>query len=301
MSKKTEDTSEEQTTALTSFIGGGNVAAYDYGDDAGAGFEHSESTDFATPIIYVSQSSSAYVKDGDGSIRGGMLYNNVTGEAVEADIAKGKPGIVFIPCAYIHTFNEWRPRASGGGLVEQHDPNSPVVLRVVNDPDQKFGKYKIRREIDGEYFENDLVDTFTVFGLTLDEKTRVFEQAVVPHSSTKISIFKRFLQCKRNMLIPGTRKSFPMYSHAWRLQTKGQVNKGESSYNIVWSLAYGPGTKSMLDQTSELYEAARSVYMMCSDKEAMSAVVTKSVSSEKVSGSGDDITDVNGDEIEIPF
>ena len=271
MAKSPKVEAEENTALATVSTANNLPSVYEYDDeDAGAGFENSETADFAVPFYHVLQATSKAVKEcEDGSVRAGMIYNSVTQIAYDADSGKNKPGRLVIPCAYTHNFNEWRPRDSGGGFVGIHEPHSPFVRDIV--AKGEFGKYKTP---DG----NDLVDTYTMYCLSVEENegefdfdTVEFDQVVIPHTSTKIAAFRNTASKMRMMTIPGTRKSFPIYSHIWRVQTKSQVNKGETSFNILWTLAFGSGrdaaAKSQIPTGSLLFEAAKKMYRLCADGE----------------------------------
>jgi|WetSurMetagenome_2_1015567.scaffolds.fasta_scaffold00090_33 hypothetical protein len=229
-------------------------AEYDYGDYAGAGFENSTSEDFAVPFLHVLQSNSVAVEAGEevevnGTMvapRAGMIINTVTGRLYEADGNKNKPGVLFVPATTQHLYVEWKTRDNGGGYVGQHLPTDRHVMSIIQNQD--FGKFKMG--------DNDLIETYYVYGLNVDEITGEFEQAIVAFTSTKIKVFKAWHSRKKIMRIPGLRATLPLFSHIWRLNTEGQKNSKGSYYNLKFSLGKGNEAASRLMTSSELFQSA---------------------------------------------
>lgn len=261
--KKTEN------TALTTVKAAGLPVGYEYDDaEMGAGFENLTSDDFKIPFFNLLQSLSDPVKAcRDGSVREGMLYNTVTQVAYPADMKEKEKGILFVPCYVIHNFIEWKSRK----FVGVHPPHDAFVKDIVANA-ESFGKNKTP---DG----NDLVETYSVYGVFIDEDalvvdgvmdwdTTTIEQCVIPHASTKINAIKGVLSRKRLMRIPGTTKTFPMYSHVWRIQTVPQSHADGDSYNIQWSLAFGNAktgaVESLIPTSSLIYQVAKEFYSLCS-------------------------------------
>lgn len=312
---------QEDEKAVTVVKAAGLPAGYDYDDDdQGAGFENAEAGDFKIPFFYVLQSLSDSVKAcRDGSVREGMLHNTVTGISYPADIKEREPGILFVPCYFIHTFNEWRPRKQGGGFVGVHQPHDAFVQDIIAAAKAENKPYGKLSTPDG----NDLIDTYSVYGISIDEAsfdtvdgknwdTFEFEQAVIPHSSTKIGEFKTMLGRKRLMRIPGTSKSFPLYSHIWRIQTKPQSHAEGDSYNINWSFPFGNAKTGAMESAiptgSLLFQAAKEFYTLCASG-AMEEATEKSLNAQgEAAAKGDggegfrrDAGATDVDEDETPF
>jgi hypothetical protein len=307
----------EENKSLTVAAPAGLPAGYDYGDDdQGAGFENAEAGDFKIPFFNVLQSLSDPVKAcRDGSVREGMLYNTVTGVAYPSDMKEKERGILFVPCYFIHTFNEWRPRKLGGGFVGIHQPHDAFVQDAVaaaKAENKPFGKISSPEG-------NDLIDTYSVYGVSIDEDafitadgvnwdTYEFEQAVIPHFSTKIGVFKTMLGRKRLMRIPGTSKSFPLYSHVWRVQTKAQSHSEGDSYNIAWNLAFGNAKtgaiESCIPTGSLLFQAVKEFYNLCASG-GMTEATEKSLDAQgaAVSEGGNGFRKADAEDVdeEMPF
>jgi len=305
--KKSDD-----NKALATVKAAGLPAEYEYEDtDMGAGFENLEAGDFKTPSFSVLQSISEQVKAcRDGSVRAGMLYNTASLIAYGADAKEKEKGILFVPSYVTHMFNEWTPRKEGGAFIGMHPPHDQFVRDVVAAAEE-YGKNRTPKG-------NDLVETYTVYGIFVEEDALVtpeginwdcfdLTQCFIPHTSTKIGALKNMLGRKRLMRIPGTAKPFPMYSHVWRLQTVPQSHAAGDSYNVLWNFAFGDAktgaVESRIPTASLLYQTAKDFYSLCSSG-GMAEATEKSLSSQS-GGSGKTIdgssSEAIEDDVEMPF
>ena len=92
--EKAEAPKDEAKGTAVAPAAGGAAAVYDYGSDAGAGFENTKGSDLSIPFIQVLQSNSPQVENNNPEgAKSGMLFNSVTKEMVD-----GREGIVFLPC-----------------------------------------------------------------------------------------------------------------------------------------------------------------------------------------------------------
>src|SRR5690606_39209842 len=97
-------------------------------------------------------------EDGPAYVQGakkGMIINSVTEE-----LYPGDPGVLFLPVHREHRFVEWVPRDQGGGFVASHEPTDPMIIEA-----RKGGGFGKLESPEG----NDIVETFYVFGLVVDE------------------------------------------------------------------------------------------------------------------------------------
>jgi len=243
--------------------GGGAVAAFDYGTDAGQGFENTTGADLAIPFIQILQSNSPQVENNnpEGS-KPGMLFNSVT-----AELTPGDKGIVFIPCHREDAYVEWVPRDNGGGLVGRHDPKSQLVLDAIAGAGKTFGKLKTPTG-------NDLVETHYVYGLVLNQDgTEVEAFAVVSCSSTKIKPFRNWFTAM--YMIKGKP---PLFAHRTVIKTVKQTNKkSQSFYNFEFKPLKGDIAGSMINPVTEskLLVAARDFREMVVSGKAKAAFETQ--------------------------
>lgn len=232
-----------------------DLAAFDYGEDGGAGFENQTSSDYSIPFLGVLQQMSPQVSDpSDGGIDGarpGMIFNTVTGELYPA-----KEGLEFVPSLTQHVFVEWVPRDSGGGFVAIHEINSDVVKQAKANS-QEFGKLRLANG-------NDLIETFYVYGVVCkDEEPE--GMAVIAFTSTKIKVYKAF-STKINMFTlkspNGTKQKPPLFAHSLKLTTaKEKNNKGEF-HNFSIAPAKGDIISSLLRPDDPRFQAGKDCYDM---------------------------------------
>lgn len=199
-------------------------AAYDYGEDAGAGFEGTKGSDLSVPFLAILQKTSPQVEGGDAPIAGAkvsMLFNTVTREMWPADVEANVEGLAFIPCHKETAYVEWVPRDNGGGFVAMHDPNGQIVKDAIEANDGKtFGKLKIG--------DNDLVETHYVYGLFLNKEGSETEGfAVISFTSTKITPYKDWITAM--FTIKGKP---PMFANRAILRTVKQKNDYGTFFNF---------------------------------------------------------------------
>lgn len=200
---------------------GGAVATFDYGDDAGAGFEGTKGSDLSIPFLGILQSNSPQVEDKDPEgAESGMLFNTVTRELIS-----GETGLVFLPCHKEGpVWVEWVPRNKGGGFVGLHDPESDEVKNgePIMHPETGKPTRKLRCG------ENELIETYYVYGLILDEDggdTVGF--AVISFTSTKIKPYRDWVTAMYTL-----KGKPPMFANRARIRTTKQKNESGTFYNF---------------------------------------------------------------------
>ena len=97
MKDKDELAKKEEAGALA--LPGG----YNYGDDAGSGWENTGTEDFTIPFLAILQSMSPQVQETEAEFiegaKAGMLINTATQELYD-----GKEGVELVPCYTQHLF-----------------------------------------------------------------------------------------------------------------------------------------------------------------------------------------------------
>lgn len=236
---------------------GGAVASADeyagYEADAGAGFEGQTAEDYIIPRIRVLHTSSPEVvrcnEEENPPFKGGMIFNSV-----RQTLYPGKTGMDFIPVLTDHKFVEFVPRNKGGGFVDSYTIDDPLIKRVRNDRDQKFGDWK--NPDNG----NDLTEFFELFVLEIDG-----DGAPAPASlgfkSTFIREYREFMTRARNLVItlPNGRKldRLPLFSHCYHLTTERK-----QADDLVWWVPHigfsgETASASRVPPSSDLYKMAR--------------------------------------------
>lgn len=250
---------------------GGAVAAFDYGEHSGAGFEGTSGSDLSIPFIGILQSNSPQVEEKDPpGAESGMLFNTVTRE-----LMKGETGFLFLPVHKEMAFVEWVPRSKGGGFVQLHSPSSEEVRKAIQDNEGvAIGKLAIG--------DNELVETHYVYGLLLDEDgetTKGF--AVLSFTSTKIKPFRDWLTAMYTL-----KGRPPMFANRARIRTIKQKNEHGTFYNFRIDPMKGTWAESLIDPKGqkELLEEAVDFREMVTSGLARAAFETQNVTGDAASG-----------------
>ncbi len=214
------------------------LATYDYGEDAGAGFENTTREDYAIPFIGILEGLSPQLKTVEGAKPGGII-NTVTDDLYDE--------IRYVPCHLDHCFVEWRPKR--GGFVARHDLASDVVAKA-KEASTEFGKYQTG--------DNDLAETFYVYGLLLNGDS--IEQSVISFTSTRIKKYKGWMTKARSVQVKqadGRRINPPLFAHVYRLSTIEEKSK-DGEYNN-WQVAFDGinAIEARLAPDSDEYLAAK--------------------------------------------
>lgn len=203
------------------------VAAYDYGEHAGAGFENRSADDLSLPFLNILQPLSPQVVDETvPGAKAGKFFNTVTGEVFDK--------VRFIRCHHETKFVEWVPRDSGGGIAGVHEPSSQEVLRAKKDAGPRSNKLKIG--------QNDLVETKYVYGLVLNDNDEVVGFAVIAAKSTNLKPVKDWYTS--TLMV---QKGAPVYAFIAELSTVKQSNDKGTWYQIQAKPVNGNWKDSMIN------------------------------------------------------
>lgn len=250
---------------------------YDYGQDAGAGFDNQTGEDVSVPFLVLLQPGSPEVQGEDAVAKAGMWINKTTG-----DVYSGKEGITFIPAYTDHLLVEWKPRDAGGGLVDQHAIDSDLARRVR--AEQPLGAYKHPdMHSDDPNKVNDLVETFYAYGVFIDP-TGFASPAVISFSSTHIKPYRDWMFRVRSIVIPIVRdgnvvgkltsRQLPLWALSYQLRSLKQEKNGFTWYVPAIGFAGKDASDSRVPPGSEMYEAAKGVYEGVSSGKVKAATET---------------------------
>lgn len=230
------------------------VAVSGYADDAGAGFEGISADEMVIPRVSILQKGSPQVDEENGAYidgaKPGKLINSVTGQLYD-----GKAGILFIPVHRVHEFLEFTPRTQGGGFHGGHAPDSAVVAEARARASGNWAKLTTPEG-------NDLIETFQLYGLMLDEYGD-YETVNLPFTGSNISTFKRFMTMARAIQLraeDGHRFTPPLYAHQYLLRTQYRENSKGTWFAYTVGFAEGSAEKARLAPDSELYLAAKAFH-----------------------------------------
>lgn len=229
MSKK-ETTNEVAVKQAGAVVAAGS---YDYGADAGAGFEGTKGSDLSIPFLQVLQSNSPQVEaNSPEGARAGMLFNTVSKELLNEQN--------FLPVHSQDVFVEWVKRDKGGGFVAVHEPTSQVVQQALGGADRAVGKVELPNG-------NELIETHYVYGLLLDDEgqpTGGF--AVLAFTSTKIKVYRDW---KTAMYM--VKGKPPMFAFRARISTVKQKNEKGTFFNFEISPLGNTWVESLINPTTE--------------------------------------------------
>jgi len=239
------------------------LAEFDYGDDAGQGFENQDMSDRKLPIIELLQSNSPEVAESKGKVWAGMFRNTVTGEIYEE--------VLFTPAITDHCWTEWIGRDDGGGFKGRHPKDAKIVREAVARNDGRtIGKLKVPQPKDDKgkpQPDHELVEGFEIYGILWNKEGEVMGFAMIPFTSTKIKVYKAWNSAIANFaptingkkLAPG---SIPIFAHRVKMTSESET-KNTNTYMIpVLSPAMGDDDlkNSLLPKNDPRYVAAKKLH-----------------------------------------
>jgi hypothetical protein len=207
------------------------MEVFDYGDDAGQGFENQDMSDRKLPIIELLQSNSPEVVESKGKIYAGQFKNSVTGEIYDE--------VYFVPAITDHCWTQWVPRDDGGGFRGRHPKNAKVVLDAIErNGGRAIGKLPVPQPPDPKTQRpqptQELVEGFEIYGILYDAKTNeTLGFAMIPFTSTKIKVYRAWNSAIGNFaptingkkLRPG---SIPLFAHRVKMTSEAETKNGNT-------------------------------------------------------------------------
>ena len=240
------------------------IEVFDYGDDAGQGFENQDMSDRKLPIIELLQSNSPEVAESKGKVWAGMFRNTVTGEFYEE--------VFFTPAITDHCWTEWIGRDDGGGFRGRHRKDHKIVAEAVARNDGRaIGKLKVPQPADAKTGkpqpDHELVESFEIYGIVYDKTGEVMGFAMIPFTSTKIKIYRAWNSAIGNFAptINGKKLSpgqVPIFAHRVKMTSESET-KGTNTYMVpVLSPAEGGDDlkNSLLPKNDPRYVAAKKLH-----------------------------------------
>jgi hypothetical protein len=257
--------SKPPVTAMTTPPETQAIEVFDYGDDAGQGFENQDMSDRKLPIIELLQSNSPEVAESKGKVWAGMFRNTVTGEFYEE--------VFFVPAVTDHCWTEWIPRDDGGGFRGRHRKDAKIVADAVARNDGRaIGKLPVPQAPDPKTGKpqptHELVESFEIYGIVYDAKTdEVLGFAMIPFTSTKIKVYRAWNSAIGNFaptlggkkLAPG---QIPIFAHRVKMTAEAET-KATNTYQIpVLSPAEGGDDlkNSLIGKNDARYIAAKKLH-----------------------------------------
>lgn len=100
----------------------------DYAAEAGSGLEHTDSEDFAVPVLKILQELSPEVDEDDPEYVPGARVGNFL-HSITKELWEGDKGCTFIQCTYRRTYVKWAPRGSGRGFLGEFTADEILAQR----------------------------------------------------------------------------------------------------------------------------------------------------------------------------
>lgn len=205
---------------VTKVQSGGAVAAYDYGDMAGMGFEDRGRDAISLPYLNILQALSPQVSEETvAGAKAGMFFNNVTNDLDDK--------VKFLWCHAETKYVEWIPREKGGGFVAVHEPTSDVVAKAKQQGGSRATKLHVG--------DNDLIETRYVYGLALDDDLEIKSFVVLANKSKNLKVVRNWFT---SMLINGG-KDVPTFAFVAELFTTREKNEKGSWHQLAAKPALG--------------------------------------------------------------
>lgn len=234
MSTKKKPEEEKSETAVAVKTSTGELANYDYGEQAGEGWENTDASDFKIPFINQLQSLSAELDEGEDcyieGAKAGMLINSVTKQLYPEEL-------FIVPVMTDHCFVEWIPRTKGGGFVGIHALDSAVIKQA--------RATATSQDLVSEA-GNDLVETYYMYVLILSDPNDLDanEMAVMSFTITKV---KRYKECMTTLRTLKGSGNIPLFANRLKVSTTREKNKsGQTYFNINISPAINSDTADSL-------------------------------------------------------
>ena len=264
MSKDKKSNTPAQGTAITPPPETTAMAEFDYGDDAGAGFENQTMADRKLPMLVILQSNSPQVLEGRGKgPHAGQIYNTVTKEAYDE--------LVFTPAVTDRCYLAFVPRDDGGGFRGRHLVNSKAVVEAIAKNDGRaIGKIPLPQPNDTKTGKPqptlELVENFEVYAITHKDR-EITGFGVIPFQSTKIKAYRGW-NTQLSMFAPkiGGKQlkqgDVPLFAHSVKMTTDTETNSKGTYFVPVLSPAQGGDdlVKSLIGKNDSRYIAAKKLH-----------------------------------------
>ncbi len=232
-------------TAIAVTNAKGELVNYDYGQQAGVGWENTDQDHFSIAFINQLQSLSPELEeDGEKYIEGakpGMFVNSVTGELMTE--------LHFVPCMTQQSMVEWVPRDSGGGFVGVHEKHSAIV--------EEARASAVDRNSLVTKEGNQLIDTFYIYAGILDSTgEEVSELAVIAFTATKQKPYRAIMTRLRT--VKGA-SNIPIFANRITMTAIKAKNKaGQPYFNVEMKpMIDNDVMASLLAPTSPILEQAQ--------------------------------------------
>lgn len=259
------------------------LAVVDFGDDAGAGFEHVRLEEQTTPFLRMAQGLSPEINPGKGEYIRGLSLGDIFNTA-SREVYRGSEGLECVFCFRDYHYGSWIPRDLGGGYRGAISPEDPLVREVQTRMLQKYGssgRFKMPRYRDGRWTDEPARTRDTNEAVELIETGQLYllysqgvltadtaQRAIIAFTSTALPVYNRYVTRHNNALWPqpsGRRAPAPIWAYKWHLVTFQDKNSKGEYFN--WKLELAPQGASFMEalyarDEPELFQMARDFHYL---------------------------------------
>ena len=255
-------TANKKTGTAVSKIKEGAVGAADdllkmMEQDAGKGVS-TRAEDNVVPLLYVLQSNSPQLDRSDAQYIKGAKAGDYWVRGTQVVIDGEEEGLDFVPCFHWHGWVQWG--ADRGGFKGRHDER-PKSAREIDHPTKEGRKVWVMPDATGKYNAkcDTLSETIQYAGIITSLDAPI--SLVVPFKSTGLTPAKLWMGLI-NAKVMSNGKTFPIYSHVYRLKTVAKKNDDGSWYQPIITDAGGDdeGAEAMMISDMALYKAAKKIH-----------------------------------------
>lgn len=239
------------------------LEVFDFGEDAGQGFENQTMADRKIPMLVILQPLSPQVMESKGKIQAGQIYNTVTKEVSDE--------VTFVAAITDRCMLAFVPRDDGGGFRGRHEIGSKVITDAIAKNDGRaIGKIPLAQANDPKTGKPqptlELVENFEVYAITYKDR-EVTGFGVIPFQSMKIKVYKQW-NTQLAMFAPKIgEKQFaqgeiPLFAHRVRLTSESETTPKGTFFNAVLAPANGGDdlVKSIIGPKDSRYIAAKKLH-----------------------------------------
>ena len=215
----------------------------DYGNDAGAGFDKSTTSDMIIPMLKVLQALSPEVKEKKGEI--GQIWNNV--------FEVPSNSLRIVPVFVDHQYVQWHPRSKGGGRVRSFQPSDPEIKAFRDLNPEAFPKIYTERGGNDKTCDQ-VVETYYLYCLILNDDDQVESYAVFPIKSGFITPYRKWNTAVKTFLVDtptGDRVIPPLFAHRVLFTTFTDRKNEDEFANIK----FGPAVTTNPDAKRHMLES----------------------------------------------
>lgn len=265
-----------------------DIAAAELLQDAAESAEHLTRDDLMIPFLSVIQTGSPQVKKGKPEYipeaKPGMFINTLTNELFDGDI-----GVLVLPVFYTINYTEWKPRAKGGGLVNDFGIDDGILKQTRRD--ETTGRDTLPSG-------NEIATSGMHYSYILAPDTYLPQQAVISLSATQLKKSRRWNTLVSTLKIPhpsGRGHFTPArYYMTYRLKTVLEGNDKGDWFGVV--IEYEKPVLQLPNGVGpDLYRMARDFAKLASEGGVKVQKIQDTVMSTGAGGA----SDAGGDD--IPF